>query len=57
MALASLGGLITMTVTACINAHYQRDFAREWADSFRVRGHEPLGEVALARLRGKAPAP
>lgn len=57
MALASLGGLITMTVTACINAHYQRDFAREWADSFRVRGHEPLGEVALARLRGKIPTP
>lgn len=57
MALASLGGLITMTVTACINATYQRDFAREWADSFRVRGHEPLGEVALAKLRGKTPAP
>lgn len=57
MALASLGALITMTVTACINATYQRDFAREWADSFRVRGHEPLGEVALAQLRGKIPAP
>lgn len=57
MALASLGGLITMTVTACINVKYQRDFALEWADSFRVRGHEPLGEVALAQLRGKAPAP
>ena len=57
MALASLGALITMTVTACVNAIYQRDFAREWADSFRIRGHEPLGEVALAQLRGKAPAP
>jgi putative membrane protein len=57
MALASLGALITMTVTACINYTYQRDFAREWADSFRVRGHEPLGEVALAQLRGKAPSP
>lgn len=57
MALASLGALVTMTVTACINAIYQRDFAREWADSFRVHGHEPLGEVALAQLRGKAPAP
>lgn len=53
MALASLGALITMTVTACINFIYQRDFAREWADSFRVRGHEPLGEVALARMRQK----
>jgi putative membrane protein len=57
MALASLGGFITMAVTAAINATYQRDFAREWADSFRVRGHEPLGEVALAQLRGKTPAP
>jgi len=54
MALASLGALITMTVTACINIAYQRDFAREWADSFRVRGHEPLGEVALARMRREA---
>ena len=57
MALASLGALITMTVTASINAKYQRDFAREWADSFRIRGHEPLGEVALAQMRGKVPAP
>ncbi|MDY6946685.1 MAG: DUF2238 domain-containing protein, partial [Pseudomonadota bacterium] len=54
MALASLGGLITMVVTACINATYQRDFAREWADSFRVRSPEPLGEVALAKLRSEA---
>jgi putative membrane protein len=57
MALASLGALITMLVTAAINAKYQRDFAREWADSFRVHGHEPLGEVALARLRGKLTPP
>jgi putative membrane protein len=55
MALASLGALITMVATACINAFYQRDFALEWADSFRVRDREPLGEVALARLRAKQP--
>ncbi|WP_116810572.1 DUF2238 domain-containing protein [Steroidobacter cummioxidans] len=54
MALASLGALIAMTVTACINIAYQRDFAREWADSFRVRDPEPLGEVALARMRKEA---
>ena len=53
MALASLGALITMTVTACINAAYQRDFAREWADSFRIRGREPLGEVAIAKMRAE----
>lgn len=57
MALASLGALIAMTVTACINLIYQRDFAREWADSFRVKGREPLGEVALAELIRKSTAP
>lgn len=54
MALASLGALITMTIAACVNMAYQRDFAREWADSFRVRGPEPLGEVAIARMRREA---
>ncbi len=54
MALASLGALITMIVTACINIVYQRDFAREWADSFRIRSNEPLGEVAIARMRKEA---
>lgn len=56
MALASLGALITMTVAACVNAYYQRDFAREWADSFRIRGHEPLGEVAIAKMRAETSA-
>ena len=56
MALASLGALITMTVAACVNAAYQRDFAREWADSFRIRGHEPLGEVAIAKMRAESSA-
>lgn len=52
MALASLGGLIAMLVTAAINRRYQRDFAREWADSLRVKGHDPLGEDLLAlRMR------
>jgi putative membrane protein len=51
MALASLGGLIAMLVTAAINWRYQRDFAREWADSLRVKGLRPLGEDALARLQ------
>lgn len=54
MALASLGGLITMTVTACVNIAYQRDFAREWADSFRIRDNQPLGEAAIARMQGEA---
>ncbi len=44
MALASLGALITMAIAAAINAAYQRDFAREWAESLRVKRAKPLGE-------------
>ncbi|HEU4779982.1 MAG TPA: DUF2238 domain-containing protein [Steroidobacteraceae bacterium] len=47
MALASLGALIAMTVTVLINRHMQRDFAREWAESIRVKRKKPLGEEAL----------
>ena len=49
MALASLGALISMTVTALINRRMQRDFAREWAESIRVKRRNPLGEEALAK--------
>jgi putative membrane protein len=44
MALASLGALIAMAIAAAINATYRRDFAREWAESLRVKRAEPLGE-------------
>jgi putative membrane protein len=47
MALASLGALIAMVVAALINRHMQRDFAREWAESIRVKRRQPLGEEAL----------
>jgi putative membrane protein len=47
MALASLGALIAMSVTAWINSRHNRDFAREWIESLRVKNHEPLGEDAL----------
>jgi len=50
MALATLGGLIAMLVTAGLNWRYQRDFAQEWADSLRVKIPGPLGEDELARL-------
>ncbi|HUP89487.1 MAG TPA: DUF2238 domain-containing protein, partial [Longimicrobiales bacterium] len=33
MALAALGGIVAMLVTAAINWHFQRDFARSWAES------------------------
>ena len=42
--------LITMVVTAIINAKYQRDFAREWVESLRIKHNRPLGEEALARM-------
>jgi len=37
MALASLGALIAMTLTATLNWRTQHDFAREWAQSVRIR--------------------
>ncbi len=51
MALASLGALIAMTVTMAVNMALQRDFAREFRDSLRVKHAEPLGEVRIDRLR------
>jgi putative membrane protein len=50
MALASLGAAIAMVVTAVINWRLQRDFAREWAESFRVKHKAPLGEDEIIRL-------
>ncbi len=51
MALASLGALIAMTITVCINRGMQRDFANEWAESIRVKRKKPLGEGAAANSR------
>jgi putative membrane protein len=51
MALASLGALIAMSLIAAINRRYNRDFAREFRDSLRVKQTEVLGEEALDRLR------
>jgi putative membrane protein len=50
MALASLGALITMLVTAAINLRLQRDFADEWNESLRVKNPRPLGEDEMRRL-------
>ena len=50
MALASLGALVAMTATAMLNVYLQRDFAREWIDSLRVKDKRPLGEHEIARL-------
>ncbi len=52
MALASLGALLAMLITAALNARFQRDFAREWNESLRVKHTAPLGEDEIARRRG-----
>jgi len=41
MGLASLGALIAMLLTYAINRRTQRDFAREWAQSVRIRRANP----------------
>jgi len=50
MALATLGAIITMLLTAAINFYLQRDFAREMAESLKVKQQEPLGEEEIARM-------
>jgi putative membrane protein len=54
MALASLGALIAMLVTALINSKLQRDFAKEWNESLRVKGKLPLGEDQIMRFLDEA---
>ncbi len=51
MALASLGALLAMSITAAVNVKWQRDFSREWIDSLRVKVTTPLGEEALAKMQ------
>lgn len=48
MALATLGALLAMLVTAAVNRAYQRDFGREWAESLRVKSREPLEPDGIA---------
>lgn len=50
MALATLGALVAMAVTAALNAWLQRDFAREWVHSLRAADPTPLGEDEIRRL-------
>lgn len=50
MGLAALGALIAMLVTAVLNGWLQRDFAREWSESLRVKDPRPYGEDEIARM-------
>jgi putative membrane protein len=54
MALASLGALLSMGITAAVDARFRRDFAREFVESLRVKDPRPRGEEELARRLGKA---
>jgi putative membrane protein len=42
MAMATLGAFITICCIAAANAFRQRDFAKEWSDSLRVKRKAPL---------------
>ena len=50
MWLATLGSFTAMGITAVINVRLQKDFAREWSESLRVKQDKPLGEDEIARL-------
>jgi len=50
MALATLGAVLAMLATAAINLRLQRDFAREWGESLRVKKRRPLGEDEMRRM-------
>jgi putative membrane protein len=54
MALASLGALLAMGLTAALNWRWQRDFTREWTESLRLKHQAPLGEDEISRLRRRA---
>jgi len=53
MALATLGGIITMVIVAIVNWHCKKNFVQEIISSLRIRRRMPLGEVELARYRKK----
>jgi putative membrane protein len=52
MGLATIGACVAMGITAAVNLRYQRDFARELAESLRVKDARPRGEESLLRRRG-----
>jgi len=54
MAMATLGAIICMCATAAVNVRLQKDFARDWVDSLRVKDARPLGEEAVHRMRTAA---
>ena len=53
MLLATCGAALALGVTALVHRSLDRDFQREWAASLAVKHPEPLGEVALERMRSQ----
>jgi putative membrane protein len=51
MLLATIGAATAMAITAALNVRFQRDFAREFVDSLRVKGRDPLGEDEIERMK------
>ena len=50
MTFAAVGSFSATALIASVNRMLDRDFAREWEDSLRIKYPEPLGEVEIARL-------
>lgn len=50
MLLAGLGTTVSILITAAINVRLQRDFAREWSDSLRIKHPRPACEAAITRI-------
>jgi putative membrane protein len=54
MAIATLGGLISMTVVAFINWKFDKNFGQDLRQSLTLQdGDQPLGEVRLSELRNQ----
>ncbi len=52
MVLAGIGSVIAMIVTGFIRARYDKDFWKDFKNSFNLRVDDaPLGEVAIAKLQ------
>jgi putative membrane protein len=47
---ATLGALLSSIVIAAVHAALDRDFAREWSESLRVKHPEPMGEARIEQL-------
>ena len=50
MALATLGAIVTISITFAVNFALRRDFAHELAESVRVKHPDPLGEEEIGRM-------